>query len=84
MMLKTIFFACLLIRSYKRVVSCVIALEAMVLPSITSIETGADFLTIGMLCRATNVWLMKEEVAQESTNADICGISSRIQMMSTC
>jgi hypothetical protein len=32
-----------------RVVSCVIAPEAMVLPSITSIETGIDFLTIRML-----------------------------------
>jgi hypothetical protein len=27
---------------------------------------------------------MKEEVALKSTNADTCGISSGIRMMSTC
>jgi hypothetical protein len=62
----------------------VIVLEAMVLPSITSTGIGADFLTIGMLCQAINVWLKKEEVAMESTNADTGGIFSRIRMMSTC
>ncbi len=41
-------------------------------------------LDLGMLCWATNVWSMKEEVAPESTNVDTCGISSGIQMMSTC
>jgi hypothetical protein len=41
-------------------------------------------LTTGMLCWATNVWSMKEEVALESTNADTYGMSSGIQMMSTC
>jgi len=55
MMLKTIFSACLPIQSSKGVVLCVIALEAMVLPSITSTRTRVDFLTIGMLCWATNV-----------------------------
>ncbi len=84
MMLRTIFSTCLLIQSSKGVVSCVIASEAMVLPSITSIGTGVDFLTTWMLCRATNVWSMKEEVALKSTNADTCGISSGIRMMSTC
>jgi len=84
MMLRTIFSACLPIRSSRGVVSCVITLETMVLPSTTSTKTGADFLTIGMLCWVTNVWLMKEEVASKSTNANTCGISSRIRMMSTC
>ncbi len=68
---------------FRGVVSFVIAPEAMVLPSITSTGTGVDFLTTGMLCWATNVWSMKEEVAPESTNADTCGMSSRIRMMST-
>jgi len=84
MMLRTIFSTCLPIQSSRGVVSCVIALEAMVLPSITSTETRVDFLTIRMLCWATNVWLMKEEVVSESTNVDTCGISSGIRMMSTC
>ncbi len=83
MMLRTIFFVCLLIQSSRGVISCVIAPEAMVLPSITSTGIGVDFLTTGMLCWATNVWSMKEEVAPESTNADTCGMSSGIQMMST-
>jgi len=82
-MLKTIFSVCLSIQSYRGVVSCVIAPEAMVLPSITFTGTGVDFLTIGMLCWAINVWSMKEEVASESTNADTYGMSSGIQMMST-
>ncbi len=84
MMLRTIFDACLPIRSSKGVVSCVIALEVMVLPSITSIGIRVDFLTIGMLCWAINVWSMKEEVAPESTNADTCDISFGIRTMSTC
>jgi hypothetical protein len=83
MMLRTIFFVCLLIQSSRGVVSCVIAPEAMVLPSITSTGIGVDFLTIGMLCWTTNVWSMKEEMAPESTNVDTCGMSSGIQMMST-
>jgi hypothetical protein len=83
MMLKTIFSVCLPIQSYRGVVSCVIAPEAMVLPSITFTGTWVDFLTIGMLCWAINVWSMKEEVASESTNADTYGMSSGIQMMST-
>jgi len=83
MMLRTIFSVCLPIQSSRAVVSCVIAPEAMVLPSITSIGTWVNFLTTGMLCWATNVWLMKEEVAPKSTNADTCGMSSGIQMMST-
>ncbi len=44
MMLRTIFSVCLPIQSPRRVVSCVIAPEAMVLPSITSNGTGVDFL----------------------------------------
>jgi hypothetical protein len=84
MMLRTIFFACLPIRSSRGAVSCVIAPEAMVLPSITSTGIGADFLTTRMLYRVTNVWSMKEEVAQESTNADTCGTFFGIRMMSTC
>jgi hypothetical protein len=40
-------------------------------------------LTTGMLCWATNVWSMKEEVAPKSTNAYTCGMSSVIRMMST-
>jgi len=64
-------------------VSCVIAPEAMVLPSITSTRTGVNFLTTRMLCWVINVWSMKEEVAPESTNADTYGMSSGIQMMST-
>jgi hypothetical protein len=56
----------------------------MVLPLITSTGTKANFLTTWMLCQATNVWSMKKEVAPESTNANTCGISSRIRMMSTC
>ncbi len=84
MMLRTIFSVCLPIRNSRGVVLCVIAPEAMVLPSITSTGTGVNFFTTGMLCWVTNVWSMEEEVAPESTNADICGIFSRIQMMSTC
>ncbi len=83
MMLRTIFFVCLLIKSSRGVVSCVITPKAMVLPSITSIGIGVDFLTTGMLCWATNVWSMKEEVAAESTNVDTCGMSSGIRMIST-
>ncbi len=84
MMLRTIFSACLPIRSSRKVVSCVIAPKAMVFPSITSIRTGADFFTTGMLCWATNVWSMKKELPPESTNADTYGISFGIRMMSTC
>ncbi len=84
MMLRTIFFACLPIRSSRGVLSCVIAPKAMVLPSITSTGIGVDFLTTGLLCWATNVWSMKEKVAPKSTNVDICGISSGMQMISTC
>ncbi len=83
MMLRIIFFVCLPIQSSRGVVSCVISLEAMVLPSITSTGIGVNFLTIGMLCWATNVWSMKKEVASESTNVDTCGMSSGIRMMST-
>jgi hypothetical protein len=46
--------------------------------------TGVDFLTTGMLCRVTNVWLTKEEVAPKSTNANTYGISFGIRMISTC
>ncbi len=83
MMLRTIFSVCLPIQNFRGVVSCVIAPEAMVLPSITSTGTGVDFLITGMLCWTTNVWSMKEEVAPESTKADTCGMSSGIQIMST-
>jgi hypothetical protein len=40
-------------------------------------------LTTRMLCWMTNVWLMKEEVAPESTKADTYGMSFGIRMMST-
>jgi hypothetical protein len=40
-------------------------------------------LTTWMLCWATNVWSMKEEVAPESTNANTYGMSFGIRMMST-
>ncbi len=83
MMLRTIFSVCLSIQSSRGVVSCVIAPEVMVLPSITSTGIGVDFLITGMLCWVTNVWSMKEEVASEFTNTDTCGMSSRIRMMST-
>ncbi len=73
----------LAIQSSKGAILCVIAPEAMVLPSITSIGIGVDFLTTWMLCWVTNVWSMKEEVAPESTNANTCGMSSGIRMMST-
>ncbi len=83
MMLRIIFSVCLPIQSFRGVVPCVIALETMVLPSITSTETGVDFLITGMLCWTTNVWSMKEKVAPESTKTDTCGMSSGIRMMST-
>jgi hypothetical protein len=35
-------------------------------------------LTTWMLCWATNVWSMKEEVALESTKADTCGMSNQV------
>ncbi len=84
MMLRTIFSTCLPIRSSRGVVLCVIAPGTMVLPSITSTKIRVDFFTTGMLCWVTNVWSMKKKVASESTNANTCGISSEIQMMSTC
>ncbi len=42
MMLRTIFSMCLAIQSSRGVVSCVIAQEAMVLPSITSTGIRVD------------------------------------------
>ncbi len=83
MMLKTIFSVCLPIQSSRGVISCVIAPEVMVHPSVASTGTGVDFLITGMLCWTTNVWSMKEEVVPESTKADTCGMFSGIRMMST-
>ncbi len=83
MMLKKIFSVCLPMQSSREVVSCVIAPEAMLLPSITSTGTRVDFLITGKLCWTSNVWSMKEEVAPESTKADTCGMFYGIRMMST-